>query len=229
MSVLTSDIFSPQAISCLVVSSHSIKRLGLTINLLLTGMVLEVLKLEVELKFLLTLAYSELDSSKNSVVLLRQLQLRKKVKIYSESMDLLILELLQLFSVKVELYLELVEQQNPLLQIQKKGRFCSPLLELSQRNIHKIMLEKVYYSHLKLLLKNQYSVTLVRVISLDSIILKKQEYTITIVVLLSRIQNVIMVLSLIETILQLRRLEQLQFLHQRLDLQEQSKLQLVQR
>ena len=36
-----------------------------------------------------------------------------------------------------------------------------------------------------------------------------------------------MVLSLIETILQLRRLEQLQFLHQRLDLREQSKLQLV--
>ena len=108
----------------------------------LTGMVLEVLKLEV-VEVPLTLVFEPI--LQNLVVLQRQLQLQKKVKIYSESMDLLILELLQLFSVKVELIWNWWGSRT-LSQIQKKGRFCSPLLELSQRNIHQIMLEKVYYS-----------------------------------------------------------------------------------
>ena len=65
-------------------------------------------------------------------------------------------------------------------------------------------------------------------ISSDSIILRKRKYTIITVVLLLNTDILIMVSLLIELILQLRRLEQQQYLHQQLDLQEQSKLPLVQ-
>ena len=217
MSVLTSDIFSPQAISCLVVSLHSIKRLVLIINLLPIGMVVVLSGYLVRHEFLLTLVYLELDSSKNLVVLQRQLQLQKKPKIYSESMDLLTLELLQLSSVKVEIYLVLVEQQSLQHLIHKKGRFYSPSLELSQRDILKTMLEKAYSSRFKQQLRNLYLTMLVQELYSVSTILRKQEYMIIIAVLLLNIQILIMVLSLIETILQSRRLEQQQLLFQQQD------------
>jgi len=211
-----------------MVCSNSEQTLVLLISLHLTGTVVVLSRYTTRIRYYqLTLLNLVLEQLEHLVVLQKLLLLQNQLKDCSKLAE--IQQLLLLYYT-----LDLVHSRNFLvlqslsLSIQKKDRFYSPLLELSQKDIRKIMLAKVYSSHFKLLLRNLYSVTLVLATSSDSIILRKQEYMITTVVLLLNTDTLIMVLLLIETILQLRRLEQQQSLLQQLDLQEQSKLPLVQ-